>query len=75
MFGAVADLPLVWALADVSMSLMALLNIVAILLLSKVALAVAADFNRQLDAGQRPTFEPERIPEVKGALAEGVWGE
>lgn len=73
MFGAVADLPLVWALADVSMSLMAILNIVAIVLLSRMAVAVATDFNQQLDAGRRPTFDPARLPTVADAVTPGIW--
>ena len=73
MFGAVADLPLVWALADVSMSLMAILNIVAIVLLSRMAVAVARDFNTQLDGGRRPTFDPANVPGAAGAVTPGIW--
>lgn len=73
MFGSVANLPLVWALADVSMSLMALLNITAILALSGIALAVAADFNRQLEAGARPTFRIASVPRLAEVTERGIW--
>ncbi len=36
MFGALASLPFVWSLADVSMGLMAITNLIAIVLLSKM---------------------------------------
>ncbi len=73
MFGALADLPTVWAMADVSMGLMAILNLIAVALLIKVALAVAADFTRQLQSGARPSFDPARIPGLEGKLEPGVW--
>jgi alanine or glycine:cation symporter, AGCS family len=73
MFGALADLPVVWTMADISMGFMAFLNLIAITLLIKVALAVAADFNRQLKAGERPTFVPSRILNLKGRIDPDVW--
>lgn len=54
-FGAIAPLPVVWALADVSMGLMAIVNLVAILLLSGIVIKLAKDYNRQLQAGKLPT--------------------
>ncbi len=74
LFGALGELPLVWALADVAMSLMALLNIIAILLLSGSAFLVAGDFNTQLDAGERPRFVPAGLPRLQGKLFPGIWG-
>lgn len=73
MFGALADLPLVWAMADVAMAMMAMLNVVAILLLSELAIAVAHDFNRQLRAGRRPVFDLANFPRLKGMIEEGIW--
>ncbi|MGP1932145.1 MAG: alanine:cation symporter family protein, partial [Arsenophonus sp. ET-DL12-MAG3] len=35
-FGSIAEMPLVWKLADISMGLMALINLIAILMLSSV---------------------------------------
>lgn len=59
MFGSLATLPTVWALADVSMGLMAIVNLVAIILLSGIVIKLAKDYNRQLDAGKVPTFDAE----------------
>ncbi|ORT50597.1 sodium:alanine symporter [Vibrio sp. qd031] len=73
MFGSLASLPVVWSLADVSMGLMAIVNIIAILLLSKVVVKLANDYNKQLKAGKVPTFNPDDYPELKTQLEEGVW--
>lgn len=58
MFGALASLPFVWNLADVSMGLMAITNLIAILLLSNLAIKLAKDYNAQRKAGKLPTSTP-----------------
>ncbi|NAW59230.1 MULTISPECIES: amino acid carrier protein [unclassified Vibrio] len=73
MFGSLATLPTVWSLADVSMGLMAIVNLVAILLLSGIVIKLAKDYNRQLDAGKVPTFDANDYPELKSQLEEGIW--
>ncbi|MET2847851.1 sodium:alanine symporter family protein [Vibrio owensii] len=73
MFGALASLPVVWSLADVSMGLMAIVNLVAIILLSGIVIKLAKDYNRQLSEGKVPTFDPNDFPELKSQLEEGIW--
>nr|WP_217268083.1 MULTISPECIES: sodium:alanine symporter family protein [Vibrio] len=73
MFGSLATLPTVWAMADVSMGLMAIVNLVAILLLSGIVIKLAKDYNRQLDAGKVPTFDANDYPELKSQLEDGIW--
>ncbi|MCG9631874.1 sodium:alanine symporter family protein [Vibrio fortis] len=73
MFGSMATLPTVWALADVSMGLMAIVNLVAIILLSGIVIKLAKDYNRQLDAGKVPTFDANDFPELKSQLEDGIW--
>ncbi|RJG40020.1 alanine/glycine:cation symporter family protein [Motilimonas pumila] len=73
LWGATADVPLVWALADVSMGLMGVINIIAILLLSGVVIKLARDYNRQLDSGQVPSFDANEHPELKSGLETGIW--
>lgn len=73
MFGSVATLPMVWALADVSMGLMAIVNLIAIILLSGIVIKLAKDYNRQLIAGKVPTFDANDYPELKSQLEEGIW--
>ena len=48
MFGAVASLPIVWSLVDVSMGMMAIVNLVAILLLSGIVIKLAKDLTVSL---------------------------
>ncbi|MGF1696760.1 sodium:alanine symporter family protein [Vibrio kyushuensis] len=73
MFGSLASLPTVWALADVSMGLMAIVNLVAIILLSGIVIKLAKDYNRQLDAGKVPTFDANDFPELQSQLEKGIW--
>lgn len=73
MFGALATLPTVWAMADVSMGLMAIVNLIAILLLSGTVIKLAQDYNRQLKAGKVPTFDVNHYPELKSQLEDGIW--
>ena len=73
MFGALASLPVVWSLADVSMGLMAIVNLVAIILLSGIVIKLAKDYNRQLKEGKVPTFDANDYPELKSQLEEGIW--
>lgn len=62
MFGAVAKISIVWDLADLFMAFMALLNLVAIALLGKVAFAALNDYTKQLKSGQNPVFRASNIP-------------
>lgn len=55
--GAQIDFGLAWDLADVFMGLMALTNIVAILLLGKIAIVVLKDYEKQRKAGKDPHFK------------------
>ncbi|WP_052032229.1 alanine/glycine:cation symporter family protein [Vibrio ezurae] len=73
LFGAVATLPMVWAMADVSMGLMAIVNMVSILLLSGIVVKLAKDYNQQLKAGLVPTFDAKNFPELHSQLEQGIW--
>jgi len=75
MFGSIGSLPIVWSMADVSMGLMAIVNLVAILLLSGIVIKLAKDYNRQLSQGKVPTFDANDYPELKSQLEEGIWYE
>lgn len=73
MFGSVAQLQTVWSMADVSMGFMALLNIVAILLLSPIAIKVMRDYTDQLGHGRAPVFDPDKFPEIGRRIDRDVW--
>ncbi|MGL5727323.1 MAG: alanine:cation symporter family protein, partial [Plesiomonas sp.] len=72
-FGTLADLPMVWAMADISMGMMALTNLIAILLLSGTAIKLAKDYNEQLDSGKLPVFDVRKYPELHSQLEPGIW--
>lgn len=60
MFGSVASSDVVWAMADLAMGSMAILNIIAIILLRKDAFMLLKDFEKQLKAGQKPVFDSSK---------------
>ncbi len=65
LFGALASLDLAWSLADVTMGLMTICNLIAIALLSKQAFLLLRDYVQQKQAGiQSPTYTRDRIPEL-----------
>ena len=75
MFGAVAKISLVWDLADVSMGLMAIVNIVALVLLSGLAVRVINDYRDQVKLGVSPVFDRNKFPELLEQLDDDIWPE
>lgn len=69
MFGAVASLNLAWSLADLCMGFMAVCNLVAIVLLSKYAVRLLADYRAQKKQGIKdPVFRKESMPDIQNDL-------
>lgn len=67
LFGGLASLDLAWSLADITMALMTICNLIAISLLGKQAFLLLDDYISQKKAGiESPVFDKERIPELKG---------
>ena len=62
--GSVAKLSTVWDLADLSMGIMAIMNIVAIALLSPKALHVLQDYRAKRREGKNPEFYIKDTPEI-----------
>lgn len=60
-FGSVAKIQLVWDLADLFMGFMVIVNLIAILLLSKVAFAALNDYINQKKDGKDPVFYKDTI--------------
>lgn len=60
-FGAVAKVQLVWDLADLFMGLMVVVNLIAILMLSKVTFEALKDYKKQKAEGRDPVFTRDRI--------------
>ena len=64
--GSVLDSALIWDTADGIMGVMALVNLVAIALLSGIAFRLLRDYTRQRRAGQDPVFTRDLLPDVDG---------
>lgn len=60
-FGSIAKVQLVWDLADVFMGIMAFINLIAILMLWKVAKKVLDNYIAQQKAGKDPVFYADDI--------------
>ncbi|KIL72641.1 alanine/glycine:cation symporter family protein [Bacillus badius] len=63
-FGSVAKISLVWDMADLFMAIMALINLVAITMLYKIAVAALKDYQQQRKAGKEPVFYADSIEGV-----------
>lgn len=59
--GAQADFSLVWNIADITMGLMAIVNIIAIFLLGKVAFKALKHYEMKKKAGEKPVFYEDEI--------------
>lgn len=64
--GSVASADLIWNTADGIMGIMALVNLIAIGLLSGVAFKLLRDYMQQRREGRDPVFTRDRLPEVTG---------
>ena len=63
-YGCVNSFDLAWNLADIFMGFMAIINLIAILLLGKWALAALHDYTAQRNAGKDPVFLASSIPDL-----------
>ncbi|MEC1178437.1 alanine/glycine:cation symporter family protein [Metasolibacillus meyeri] len=64
MFGSVAKVQVVWDLADLFMGIMVIINLIAILLLWKVAKPVIDDYLMQRKQGKNPVFYKKNVPNI-----------
>jgi alanine or glycine:cation symporter, AGCS family len=71
--GSQLDLPLVWAMADLSMAFMTIVNLVAVLLLSGVVIKLMHDYNAQLALHVEPVFDLARFPELARRVVKVSW--
>lgn len=76
MIGAVSELPAIWNFADLSMGLMAMINLIAIVWLSPVAFRVIKDYESQVKAGKpwgEIKFDPDNFPKLKNEANRDAW--
>lgn len=63
--GAVASVPLIWALGDTFAGIMVLINLAAIIPLAGVAVKLLKNYTIQKKAGLDPVFHRDMMPEVR----------
>ena len=71
-FGSMAEVVLVWNMADLFMGMMAVINLVVIALLGGTAFKVLDDYTAQRKAGKNPVFFAKNIPGLKNTEC---WGD
>ncbi len=64
LWGSMQDLSTVFAFADVTMGLLALVNLAALALLFRIGIRVMKDFDTQFAAGETPVFDPAKFPDL-----------
>ena len=69
-FGSIASMQFVWDIADVFMGLMAVINLIAIVLLSNIAIKAYKDYATQKQADKDPVFYASSIPELGNEVEE-----
>ena len=73
-FGSVAKVGLVWDMGDLSMGIMALINLTAIVLLCPTVFLLLKDYTAQLRAGAKdPVFRLASHPRLQGRLPSDIW--
>jgi len=72
-WGTTAALPDVWALADLSLGLVTMINVGVILMLTPTIVAVTKDYQEQRRLKQLPTFSKDKTHGVQGRLSNDIW--
>ncbi len=60
-YGSINKASMIWALGDIGVGTMAWINIVAILLLSRIPFKALRSYEQQKKAGQEPKFDPDEL--------------
>ena len=73
LWGTLAPLPTVWNMADMALGFMTVINIIAIVLLTKTVMMLLNDYLQQRKEGKIPTFKLNKQHEYQGKTEPGVW--
>jgi AGCS family alanine or glycine:cation symporter len=73
MWGSVASLKSAWAMADMALGLMTLINIVAIIWLTPTIVAISNDYFKKHDGGKDMEYKAGDC-EIQGESEKDVWG-
>ena len=72
-FGAVSEVPIVWDMGDLTMGVMALINLVAITLMYKLVRVLLKDYTVKLKLGKEPEFKLSEHPVLKRRIKSDIW--
>lgn len=72
-WGALQSVQTVFNFADAAMGTMAVINLIAVLLLSKTVIKLTKDYFDQRRAGQEPKFVAKDFPEFGDGIDHSVW--
>ncbi|QSH40452.1 sodium:alanine symporter family protein [Lentisphaerota bacterium ZTH] len=73
-YGSIEKSEFIWDMADLSMGLMAIVNLIALIMLSGVLFKVQKDYDKQRAAGIRePVFKASDFPELAKDIEPGIW--
>lgn len=73
-FGSVRSGNVVWNFADTVMAVMAIINLIAILMLSPIVWKLMKDYQRQLKEGKTPEFKIDEHPELRKKIFDSrIW--
>ncbi len=73
LWGSMQDLETIFSFADLTMALLALVNLIALAWLAKVCFRLLRDYDEQLRAGKTPVFKPEDFPDLH--IDRDAWSE
>ncbi len=71
-WGAQAALPEVWAMADMALGLMTVINITAIVWLTPTIVSISKDYFAKHDKGERPEYKTGDC-DIQGKSEDGIW--
>jgi AGCS family alanine or glycine:cation symporter len=74
-WGSAASIPVVWALADMALGLMTLINVTALILFTPTIVKLAKDYHQALKENRTPEFDGKDKSLYQGELEPDVWDE
>ncbi|AQW83570.1 alanine/glycine:cation symporter family protein [Campylobacter pinnipediorum] len=72
-FGSVQKVGLVWDMADASMAIMAVINLIVIVIMAPTAMLLLKDFEEQVKEHHSPEFDISKYPELHKKVGSDVW--
>lgn len=72
LWGSMAALPQIWAMADMALGLMTVINIAAIVWMTPTIVSISRDYFAKKDSGQEITYKSGDC-EIQGSSEDGIW--